>query len=168
MVMAEQISQEGYQRLLVELEQLSKKERPELLKTIAWAASNGDRSENADYQYGKKRLREIERRLRFLTKRLEVLRPINIAALRHETIQFGATVWLETEEGRQKRVTLVGADEVDTERGRISLASPLGRALIGAEVGDEISFRAPKGEVSYSIIQFQYLSLSEGEKSHGD
>lgn len=161
--MSELITLEGHQALKLEYEELLYKERPELTKVIAWAASNGDRSENADYQYGKKRLREIDRRLRFLAKRLELVKPIDICALNHNTIQFGATVWLEDQEGREKRVTLVGKDEVEPIKGRISLQSPLGRALLNGEEGEIIEFQAPKGLVSFTVIKFSYLSLKELE-----
>ncbi len=157
----ELITLKGFQKLRSELESLTQKERPEILKTIAWAAGNGDRSENADYQYGKKKLREIERRLRFLTKRLAVLRPIDINSLKSEKIQFGATVVLETEEGNEKTVSLVGSDEVDPKRGLISLNSPLGKSLVGCAVGDEVEVQAPKGLVLYTVLDFFFKEVSD-------
>lgn len=154
--MAELITQKGFEQLRQELETLQQKERPELLKTIAWAASNGDRSENADYQYGKKRLREIERRLRYLIKRLDQLKPVDQNMIKSDVIQFGATVLLENEEGQEKKVMIVGADEIEPTQGLISPASPLARALIGKKAGDEIDFQAPKGSISYTILNVQY------------
>jgi transcription elongation factor GreB len=161
---ADLMTLEGLEKFRAEYEALINIERPELLKVIAWAASNGDRSENADYQYGKKRLREIDRRLRFLGKRLKEVRPIDLSTLSSTTVQFGATVLLETEDGGIKQVTLVGVDEVDPKRGLISMASPLGRALIGKSIGDVVEFSAPKGEMSYTLVELKFMTLAQLEK----
>jgi transcription elongation factor GreB len=159
--MAELITQIGFERLRQELLDLQTKERPELLKTIAWAASNGDRSENADYQYGKKRLREIERRLRYLVKRLDHVRPVDQTQFTGDVVQFGATVELENEEGRKKMVMIVGADEIDPSKGLISPASPLARAILGKSVGDEVEFVAPKGQMTYTILKVEYKTWKD-------
>jgi transcription elongation factor GreB len=159
--MAELMTQMGFERLRQELEHLQRKERPELLKTIAWAASNGDRSENADYQYGKKRLREIERRLRYLVKRLDQVRPVDQTQFSGDIIQFGATILLESEEGQHKTVMIVGADEIDPTKGLISPASPLARALMGKATQDEVEFMAPKGLVTYTILKVEYKTWKD-------
>jgi len=159
--MVELMTQRGFERLRQELEHLQRKERPELLKTIAWAASNGDRSENADYQYGKKRLREIERRLRYLVRRLDQVRPVDQTQFSGDVIQFGATILLENEEGQQKTVMIVGADEIDPTKGLISPASPLARALMGKAIQDEVEFMAPKGLVTYTVLNVEYKTWKD-------
>jgi len=149
----------GHKRLLDELETLLKIERPEVTKLVQWAASNGDRSENADYLYGKRRLREIDRRIRFLTQRLDasvVVEPLKISSSK---IQFGATVELSDDEGKLKTFTIVGVDEVNTSLGRISWQSPIGKSLIGKSFGDEVLVKVPSGEVSYEIISVTYKPI---------
>src|SRR6266545_5560065 len=128
----------GFARLSAELDRLVKKERPELVATVAWAASNGDRSENADYIYGKKRLREIDRRIRFLLKRLDAADVVDPAARREDSDQvfFGATVTVADARGEQRTVSIVGVDKIDTARGYVSWVSPIARALLKAREGD--------------------------------
>jgi transcription elongation factor GreB len=153
------ITTKGYNKLLEELQQLLKVERPETTKLIQWAASNGDRSENADYLYGKRRLREIDRRIRFLTSRLEAAQVVDPAQTQSDKIQFGATVEILDEEGRKKTYSIVGVDEVDTAKGHISWQSPIGKSLLGKECGDEVTIQAPAGIMVYEIILINYNKL---------
>lgn len=153
------ISPQGYQRLQKELEELVKVERPEVTKLVQWAASNGDRSENADYLYGKKRLREIDRRIRFLTQRLESAVVVDPLTITSERIQFGATVEVIDENGNTRTFTIVGVDEVDTTRNRISWQSPIGRTLLGKEIGDEVLVKIPNGEMTYEIQLIVYRTI---------
>jgi transcription elongation factor GreB len=154
------ITAAGYRRLKDEALHLLNKERPDLVKVVAWAASNGDRSENADYIYGKRRLREIDRRIRFLTKRLDVAEVIDPAA-REATDQvfFGATVTLSDGQGNEISYCIVGIDEADANRGRISWISPLARALLKRREGDRISFKAPGGDQMLDIVKVEYTAL---------
>jgi transcription elongation factor GreB len=153
------ITTKGYNKLLEELQQLLKFERPETTKLIQWAASNGDRSENADYLYGKRRLREIDRRIRFLTSRLEAAQVVDPAQTQSDKIQFGATVEILDEEGKKKTYSIVGVDEVDTAKGHISWQSPIGKSLLGKECGDEVTIQAPAGIMVYEIILINYNKL---------
>jgi transcription elongation factor GreB len=152
------ITPAGHKRLKDEALHLLDKERPELVKVIQWAASNGDRSENADYIYGKRRLREIDRRIRFLTKRLDLAEVVDPAARDDGTDQvfFGATVTLADEHGKEKTYTIVGIDEADVTRGRISWISPLARALLKRREGDQITFKAPGGDQVLEIVEVEY------------
>jgi transcription elongation factor GreB len=154
------ITPAGFKRLKIEALHLLDKERPELVKVIQWAASNGDRSENADYIYGKRRLREIDRRIRFLTKRLDAAVVVDPAA-REDTDQvfFGATVTLMHEDGVEKIYSIVGIDEADVSRGRISWISPLAKALIKAHEGDTVTVRTPGGDESLEIIGIEYKAI---------
>ena len=154
------ITPAGHKRLKDEALHLLNKERPELVKVVAWAASNGDRSENADYIYGKRRLREIDRRIRFLTKRLDAAEVIDPAA-REETDQvfFGATVTVCDEDGQQRTYSIVGIDDADVTRGRISWISPLARALVKRHEGEEITFKAPGGDQILQIVRVEYKAL---------
>jgi transcription elongation factor GreB len=154
------ISPAGHRKLKDEALRLLDKERPELVKVIAWAASNGDRSENADYIYGKRRLREIDRRIRFLTKRLDAAEVVDPTA-RQPTDQvfFGATVTVCDEAGRESTYAIVGIDEADATRGRISWISPLARALLKRREGDEFVFQAPGGEQTLAILRVEYLPI---------
>ena len=147
----------GYRRLHDELTRLLNVERPEVVQTVAWAASNGDRSENGDYIYGKKRLREIDRRLRFLTKRLEAAEVVD-PAVREPTDQifFGATVRYCTQAGDEREIKIVGIDEVDVSQGHVSWISPIARALAKAREGDTVTLRTPAGEESIDILEVQY------------
>jgi transcription elongation factor GreB len=154
------ITPAGYKRLKDEALNLLDKERPELVKVIQWAASNGDRSENADYIYGKRRLREIDRRIRFLTKRLDAALVVDPAS-REETDQvfFGATVTVMNKGGEEKTYSIVGIDEADVSRGRISWISPLAKALIKAHEGDRITVRTPVGDETLDIVSVEYKAI---------
>jgi transcription elongation factor GreB len=149
------ITPAGYARLKEELKALVEVERPEVVKTVAWAASLGDRSENADYIYGKRRLREIDRRVRFLIKRLESAQVVNSAGRDTDQIFFGATVKLRSESG-EKTVTIVGVDEVDPAHGRVSWVSPIAKALLKAREGDTVTLRSPAGEEQLEILEVTY------------
>ncbi|HET7062440.1 MAG TPA: transcription elongation factor GreB [Nitrosospira sp.] len=155
------ITPSGYARLMDEFFWLMNKERPRVTATVSWAASNGDRSENADYIYGKKRLREIDRRIRFLTKRLDIAEVIDPAAVREDTerIFFGATVTFVNQKGEKKTVSIVGVDEIDTARGYISWISPMARALIKAREGDVVILNAPGGLQELEILEVKYQTI---------
>ncbi|MFT6069740.1 MAG: transcription elongation factor GreB [Bacteriovoracaceae bacterium] len=153
------ITPKGLKRLFDEQEYLIKILRPETTKVVTWAASLGDRSENADYQYSKKKLREIDRRLRFLAKRIDSAVSVNPLEIQSEKVQFGATVTLENEEGETKVFSIVGIDETDTKKFYISWRSPIGSALIGKEKNDEVLVRTPLGEVEYSISHIEYKEI---------
>lgn len=153
------ITPQGHQRLLDELEQLLKIERPETTRLVQWAASNGDRSENADYLYGKRRLREIDRRIRFLSARLDAAVVVDPSQIQSKKVQFGATVKISDENGVIKKFTIVGVDEVDTSNGKISWQSPIGKTLLGKEEGDEILVKAPSGEILYEVVLIEYSSI---------
>lgn len=149
-----------FKKLSEELSHLLQTERPQVTQLVQWAASNGDRSENADYLYGKRRLREIDRRIRFLTQRLDASLVIEPSEQKSDRVQFGATVKIEDEEGQQRIITIVGIDEVDTSRGRLSWQSPIGKSLIGKEEGDEVMVITPSGEKSFVIIDVSYQPSS--------
>lgn len=153
------ITPKGHLRLVTELEQLLKIERPEVTRLVQWAASNGDRSENADYLYGKRRLREIDRRIRFLNQRLDAAVVVDPSQIKSTKVQFGATVKVEDEDGILKMFTIVGVDEVDTAKNRISWQSPIGRALLGKSVGEEVLVRVPSGEITYSVTNILYQPI---------
>ena len=151
------ITPEGYARIRTEYEKLFGTERPKLVDTIAWAAGNGDRSENGDYIYGRKRLREIDRRLSYLSKVMKQAKVVDPATQeQRDTVRFGATVELADEEDERRTLTLVGEDEADASAGRVSWAAPIARALVGAKVGDERIVRLPAGEKSYEIMSIRY------------
>ena len=151
----------GYRRLKEELDYLWKEERPALVQTVAWAASNGDRSENGDYIYGKKRLREIDRRLRFLSKRLENAEVVD-PAQRGECDQvfFGATVTVCGNDGCERTYSIVGVDEADAGRGLISWVSPLARALLKAREADVVRVQLPGGMQELEIVEISYCTIS--------
>lgn len=153
------ITPRGHLKLTSELNQLLKIERPEVVKLVQWAASNGDRSENADYIYGKKRLREIDRRIRFLNKRLDLAVVVNPLTINSEKIQFGATVKILSEDGLERVVMIVGVDEVDTAKGQLSWQSPIGQTLLGKSEGDEILVKTPMGEILYEILNISYNNI---------
>jgi len=153
------ITPAGYARLKAELRALVEDERPEVVRTVSWAASNGDRSENGDYIYGKKRLREIDRRVRFLIKRLEAAEVVDNAGRDSDQVFFGATVQIRSAAGEERRLTIVGADEVDPARGRISWIAPVARALLKARIGDEVSFRSPAGRERLEILDVEYPTI---------
>ena len=150
----------GWQALKDELYQLVNKERPEIVQIVNWAASNGDRSENGDYLYGKRRMREIDRRIRFLTKRLEAAVVVDPEA-REATDQifFGATVGLLRGDGREQTVKIVGVDEIDTAKNKISWISPLARSLIKAREGDEVVLNTPEGQEVIEILSVEYIKI---------
>ena len=154
------ITPDGYKCLKDEFDYLLKKDRPAVTAAVSWAAKNGDRSENADYQYGKKRLREIDRRLRFLTKRLDIAEVVDPETLREEEmaeqIFFGATVTYAHANGDENTITIVGVDEIDMKRNHISWISPLARALMKARPGDAVTLRAPGGVEELDVIAVAY------------
>jgi transcription elongation factor GreB len=151
------ITPDGFARVCSEYEQLFASERPKIVETIAWAAGNGDRSENGDYIYGRKRLREIDRRLTHLSRIMKAAKVVDPAAQssRHE-VRFGATVELADEHDQRRLLTIVGDDESDAATGRIAWSAPLARALIGARVGDERLVRLPGGQKGYEVIGIRY------------
>jgi transcription elongation factor GreB len=150
------VTPEGFRRLQEELDRLWRVERPRVTREVAEAAALGDRSENAEYQYGKRRLREIDRRVRFLSKRLDELVVVEPSASRRGRVYFGAFVTLEDEAGGRLEVRVVGADEVDAGAGLVSVESPLGRALIGKEEGEAFLLRRPKGPIRYTVRRVRY------------
>jgi len=149
-----------FKKLTDELDHLSKIERPEVVKTVQWAASLGDRSENADYKYGKKRLREIDKRLRFLSKKIDDSVVIDPASQEGSKIQFGATVFLKDEDGQEKIISIVGIDESDPKSGLVSWISPIAKSMLGKEVGDGINVHAPSGDIEYEIVNFKYKEIN--------
>lgn len=154
------ITPKGLLKLQEELHLLARVERPEVTKTVAWAAGNGDRSENADYIYGKKRLREIDRRVRFLTHRIDLAVIVDPASIISKKVQFGARVRIDDDEGNSKWVSIVGVDEINTALGFISWRSPIGSSLIGKEVGDTIEVRTPKGVITFEILDIIYREIN--------
>jgi transcription elongation factor GreB len=160
------ITPAGHERIKAELLQLLNLDRPEVVKVVHWAASNGDRSENGDYIYGKKRLREIDRRIRFLNKRLEVAVVVDNSARKSgdadaEQIFFGATVTYSSLEGKdvgkETKITIVGVDEVDLEKNHVSWVSPIAKALIKSRLGDCVTIQTPTGPTEIEILDVQYL-----------
>jgi transcription elongation factor GreB len=149
------ITPEGFERLQAEKKRLLELERPEVVKTVAWAASLGDRSENADYIYGKRRLREIDRRVRFLIKRLEAAEIVHSSGRDTDQVFFGARVRVKGAAG-ERTVRIVGIDEVDPARGCVSWISPIARALIKAREGDVVRLRTPAGEEQIEILEVDY------------
>ena len=151
------ITPAGFERLKCELVQLLNVERPEVVRIVSWAASNGDRSENGDYIYGKKRLREIDRRIRFLTKRLDIAEVVDPAAREAtDQIYFGATVRYSTADGSENTITIVGIDEVDPARGQVSWISPIARALLKSREGETVSLRTPSGDERLEVLEVRY------------
>jgi transcription elongation factor GreB len=147
----------GYRKLLDELAFLVKKERPRIVEEIQAAVKQGDRSENAEYQYGKKRLREIDRRVRFLGKRIELARVIVPSQQVNDCVRFGATVMVEYEDGRNKTFILVGEDEIDTAARKISWKSPIGRGLLKAKIGDWLAIEVPGGVQEFQVTDVRYV-----------
>lgn len=150
------ITPDGAKKLRDELEQLWHVERPRVTQEVADAAAQGDRSENAEYIYGKRRLREIDRRVRFLTKRLEALTVVAEPPERRDRVFFGAWVKVEDEDGEEAEWRIVGPDESDVKAGWISMDSPVARALMGKRVGDEVTVRRPAGDAEYTIVGVRY------------
>lgn len=149
-------------RLRAELKEILYQLRPEMVKTATWAASNGDRSENADYHYAKRKLRQYDGRIRFLTRRLEeatIVDPVGQQQIANGKVLFGCTVTVENEAGEEKVYSIVGVDELEPSRGYISWISPIGRALLGSKEGDLVSFKTPGGQTELEIIKVEYKSL---------
>jgi transcription elongation factor GreB len=157
------ITPDGAQRLRAELEQLWRIERPRVTQAVSEAAAQGDRSENAEYIYGKKRLREIDRRVRYLQKRLQDMVIVDRAPDDVTRVFFGAWVRLEDEEGNRFTYRIVGADEFDVQRGFISIDSPLARALLKRTAGDELTAPLPRGEVAYTVVAVRYAPFDDGD-----
>lgn len=150
------ITPDGAKKLRAELEHLWTVERPRVTQEVADAAAQGDRSENAEYIYGKRRLREIDRRVRFLSKRLDDVTVVNEPPSDPSRAFFGAWVTLEDEDGKEVTYRIVGPDESSVERGWISMEAPVAKALLGKRVGDEVTVRVPKGEAIYSVVAIAY------------
>jgi transcription elongation factor GreB len=151
------LTPQGYARLRAELLGLLDDERPKIVEVVSWAAKNGDRSENGDYLYGKKRLREIDRRIRFLTKRLDIAEVAD-PSVHHgkDQVFFGATVTYANEQGDERRVTIKGVDEADNLSGEVSWVSPVARALLKARIGDEVQVITPRGLERIEVIDVSY------------
>jgi transcription elongation factor GreB len=152
----------GARRLRAELKEILYQLRPEMVKTATWAASNGDRSENADYHYAKRKLRQYDGRIRFLTRQLEdatIVDPVEQQKIANGRVLFGCTVTVENEAGEEKVYSIVGADELDPSRGYLTWISPIGRALLGSEEGDLVSFATPGGQTELEIIKVEYKTL---------
>ncbi|QCE33670.1 transcription elongation factor GreB [Acetobacteraceae bacterium] len=156
------LSEKGAARFRAELDQLRLVERPKIVEIVSWAAGNGDRSENADYQYGRQRLRQIDRRMRFLAKRLEnalIVKPED-QKTRHRVF-FGATVKVVNEDDITNSFTILGVDEAQMERSEVSIVSPLARAILGASVGDERIIKSPEGDKFVEILEITYPETEE-------
>ena len=154
--MATYLTPEGAKKLQDELRHLLHTERSRVVQEVSDAAAQGDRSENGDYIYGKKRLREIDRRIRYLTRKLESAVVVKLDDVARESVRFGATVEVEDEDGKRKRYRIVGPDEVDPSAGSISFKSPLGTALMKRKIGDVVTVRRPAGEVDLEICAISY------------
>jgi transcription elongation factor GreB len=151
------VTPQGFTRMQEELRQLARIERPKVVETVAWAAGNGDRSENGDYIYGKQRLREIDRRIRFLTKRLEIAQVVDPAQQKNrDQVFFGASICYASAKGVEKTVTIVGIDEADSDAGQVSWVSPIARALLKAREGDTVELATPNGPESIEVITITY------------
>ncbi|MGE3683144.1 MAG: transcription elongation factor GreB [Bdellovibrionales bacterium] len=150
------ITPEGFKKLQEEFRQLFHEERPKLVETVAWAAGNGDRSENGDYIYGKRRLREIDKRLKFLRDRIENAQVVDPKQVKSETVVFGATVTIEDEDGLNKTYKIVGEDEIEPGQNKISWKSPMAKALLGRKLGDEIEIHRPAGTLFAAITNIQF------------
>ncbi len=155
------ITPNGFQKLRAEYQQLLHVERPKVVETVAWAASNGDRSENADYLYGKRRLREIDRRLRFLRERLEAAEVVDPQATKSDRVLFGALVTIVDEDGVELKYQIVGEDELDPKSGKISWKSPVARALLGKKLGDEVMVQKPQGPEAVTIVGIDSIEAVE-------
>ena len=154
--MASYITPEGFRKLQEELEHLWKVERPRVTSEVSAAAALGDRSENAEYLYGKKRLREIDRRLRFLSQRLDALTVVHPSPDQEGRVYFGAWVTLQDESGNLSEHRLVGPDELDVDATKISIASPMGRSLVGKREGEEFVLRRPRGPATFRVVAIRY------------
>jgi transcription elongation factor GreB len=151
------ITRNGFDKLQGELRHLMRTERPKVVEVVSWAAGNGDRSENGDYLYGKKRLREIDRRIRFLTKRLEIAEIVDPALqTRRDQVFFGARVTYANEAGEERTITIVGQDEADSDKALVSWVSPIATALLKAYEGDEVAIRTPAGRAVLTVMEISY------------
>ncbi len=155
------ITPKGFTNLQNELQRLKYEERPKVTATVSWAAGNGDRSENGDYIYGKKRLREIDARIRFLTKRIEAAEQVDPSQVKSDQVFFGATVTYQDEDGENKTYSIVGVDEADVSKKKISWVSPLTLSLLKAKVGDIVTVRTPKGPKEVEILKIEYKEIPE-------
>ncbi|MAF82183.1 MAG: transcription elongation factor GreB [Proteobacteria bacterium] len=157
------ISLNGLSNLQNELKHLHEVERPKIVETVRWAASNGDRSENGDYIYGKKKLREIDRRIRHLMRSIQTAVPVNFLERNGEKspkIFFGATVWFSRGEEKPEKIVILGKDEIDSGKGHVSWVSPIAKVLLGKKAGDEVLFRVPSGEILVSIEKVSYEQIN--------
>ena len=157
------ISLTGLSSLRNELRHLLEVERPKVVDAVSWAASNGDRSENGDYIYGKKKLREIDRRIRYLTKSIQTAVPVNSldrSGEKSPKIFFGATVWFSRGEEQLEKIVILGKDEIDSGKGHVSWVSPIAKVLLGKKAGDKVLFRTPSGEVLVSVEKVTYEQVS--------
>lgn len=150
------ITPEGFRKLQEEFQKLFHDERPKLVETVAWAAGNGDRSENGDYIYGKKRLREIDKRLLFLRDRIEAAKVVDPKEVKSDKVVFGATVKIEDEEGQIKTYQIVGEDELEPGKNKVSWKSPMAKALLGKKVGDEVEIQRPSGALVAEILDIKF------------
>lgn len=150
------ITPAGFEKLRNEYVELLNIERPKTVTVVTWAASNGDRSENADYQYGKRRLREIDRRLHFLKTKMQDAEVVDPSKIKSDKVVFGATVTLENEEGEEVVYQIVGEDEIDLKIKRISWKSPIAKAILGKKIDDEVKVSKPKGDEMMTIIDIKY------------
>ncbi len=150
------ITPEGFKKLQAEFTELFHGERPKLVETVAWAAGNGDRSENGDYIYGKRRLREIDKRLKFLRDRIENAQVVDPATVKSEKVVFGATVTIVDEDDLEKVYVIVGEDEIEPGNNKISWKSPMAKALLGKQVGDEIEVQRPSGILNAEVKAIQF------------
>ncbi|MES2965513.1 MAG: transcription elongation factor GreB [Bdellovibrionota bacterium] len=153
------ITSKGLDRLKAELHELLTGERPKLVETIAWAASNGDRSENADYIYGKRRLREIDKRVRFLHRRLDSAEVVDPTLQKGKKILFGATVTVVGDDESERTYKIVGVDEADAKAGKVSWISPVGQALLQATEGDAVTLKTPRGDEELEVLRVEYLPI---------
>lgn len=151
------ITPQGLKKLQDEFKELFHNERPKLVETVAWAAGNGDRSENGDYIYGKRRLREIDSRLKFLRDRIEAAQVVNPSEVKSESVVFGATVTILDEDDVEKTYTIVGEDEIEPDKNRISWKSPLAKALIGKKVGDDVEIKRPAGVLVAEVTKILFI-----------
>lgn len=151
------ITRQGFDAMQAEFRHLTRIERPKVVEVVSWAAGNGDRSENGDYLYGKKRLREIDRRIRFLTKRMEIAEIVDpMLQTKRDQVFFGAQVTYGNERGEERTITIVGEDEADSDKAMVSWISPIAAALLKAYEGDEVAFRTPSGRVTLTILSISY------------
>src|SRR5215208_1776331 len=159
------ITPQGFARVRGEYNELFAVERPKIVETVSWAASLGDRSENADYLYGKRRLREIDRRLAHLARIMKAAKVVDPAEQpTRDQVRFGATVELADEDDNRRTITIVGEDEADASEGLVGWSAPLARALIGARIGDERIVRLPAGEKSYEVVAIRYPTRSSAAR----